>query len=148
MVHRDLYRQARIGSSKGSATINRMTSKATVNRRSHNGLLILCRAVKYKTAIDIETSQQVNFTLEIEMVKQKEEQTRKERTTQRRKRKRGWLNKTFELWHLCGFEFTACLRNPDSGQVTFFQTPDGGSLPRSVQELVSRRPDLPLANRR
>lgn len=72
------------------------------------------------------------------MVKPKEEQTTKERNTQRRKRKRGWLQKSYLLWKICDFELAACLRNPDSGQVTFFQSADGVSLPRSIEDLVSR----------
>ncbi|EHY57089.1 hypothetical protein HRR83_002588 [Exophiala dermatitidis] len=78
------------------------------------------------------------------MAKQKEEQTRKERITQRRKRKRGWVNKTFQLWELCGFEITACLKNPESGQVTFLQTPGGGSLPRNIEDLKSTDPQAEI----
>jgi hypothetical protein len=71
------------------------------------------------------------------MVKRKEEQTKKERNTQRRKRKNGWLHKGHLLWEICDFEVAAYARNPETGQIYTYRSQDGVWFPPSMEEIVS-----------
>jgi hypothetical protein len=71
------------------------------------------------------------------MVKTKEEQTRKERNTQRRKRKNGWFHKGHLLWEICDFEVAAYARNPETGQVYTYRSHDEVWFPPSMEEIVS-----------
>jgi hypothetical protein len=71
------------------------------------------------------------------MVKTKEEQTTKERNTQRRKRKNGWFHKAYLLGKICDFEVAAYVRNPDSGQIYTYRSKEGVWFPRSMEDIVS-----------
>ena len=80
-----------------------------------------------------------NIKLEA-MVKAKEEQTRKERNTQRRKRKNGWLHKGHLLWEICDFEVAAYARNPETGQIYTYRSHDEVWFPPSMEDIVSTTP--------
>jgi hypothetical protein len=74
------------------------------------------------------------------MAKTKEQQTPKERNTQRRKRKKGWFHKAYLLWKMCDFEVAGYVRNPESGQIYTFSSGDGVWFPPSMEDIVSAMP--------
>ena len=64
-------------------------------------------------------------------------QTTKERNTQRRKRKEGYDNKSYEMWDLCGFEVLTVVRNPEKSQFYTFRTME--KLKWNIDQIVSER---------
>lgn len=65
-------------------------------------------------------------------------QTTKERNTQRRKRKEGHDNKSYDMWDLCGFEVLTLMRNPEKNQFYSFRTME--NLTWNIHQIVSERP--------
>jgi hypothetical protein len=62
-------------------------------------------------------------------------QTKKERNTQRRKRKTGLENKAYQMGRLCGFELALFMYNPEKDEHYVFMTTDQMQL--NVDEIVS-----------
>jgi hypothetical protein len=52
------------------------------------------------------------------------DQTRKERNTQRRKRRWGVEHKAYEMGKLCGLEVALLMHNPENGEYYTFRTTD------------------------
>lgn len=62
-------------------------------------------------------------------------QTKKERNTQRRKRRWGVEYKAYEMGKLCGFEVALIMRNPENDEFYTFRTTDQTSW--NMDEVVS-----------
>jgi SRF-type transcription factor (DNA-binding and dimerisation domain) len=63
------------------------------------------------------------------------DQTKKERNTQRRKRKGGFENKAYEMWDLCGFQMLTVMENPETGEFYTFRTMK--KLSWNIDQIVS-----------
>ncbi len=63
------------------------------------------------------------------------EQTKKERNTQRRKRRWGIEHKAYEMGKLCGFEVALIMYNPENGKYYTFRTTDQTSW--NMNQIVS-----------
>jgi hypothetical protein len=66
------------------------------------------------------------------------DQTKKERNTQRRKRRWGVEHKAYEMGKLCGFEVALIMHNPENGEYFTFRTTDQTSwnMDQIVSELL------------
>ena len=64
-------------------------------------------------------------------------QTKKERNTQRRKRKQGHDNKSYEMWDLCGFEVLTVMRNPEKDE--FYTYRSMKKLTWNIDQIVSEQ---------
>jgi hypothetical protein len=66
------------------------------------------------------------------------DQTKKERNTQRRKRRWGVEHKAYEMGKLCGFEVALIMHNPENGEYYTFRTTDQTSwnMDQIVSELL------------
>jgi hypothetical protein len=62
-------------------------------------------------------------------------QTKKERNTQRRKRKTGLEHKAYQMGTLCGFELAQIMYNPEKDEYYVFMTTD--QMQWNVDEIVS-----------
>ncbi len=67
--------------------------------------------------------------------KRKGSQTKKERNTQRRKRRWGLEHKAYEMGELCGFELAQFMYNPEKDEYYAFMTTDQMSW--NVEQIVS-----------
>ncbi|KAH8650327.1 hypothetical protein BGZ60DRAFT_520547, partial [Tricladium varicosporioides] len=63
-------------------------------------------------------------------------QTKKERNTQRRKRKTGLEHKAYQMGTLCGFELAQIMYNPEKDEYYVFMTTD--QMQWNVDEILAR----------
>ncbi len=70
-------------------------------------------------------------------MKSREEQTQKERQTQRRKRRTGFFHKAYQLEKLCGYEVLVMLCHPENRQYYIYKSSGRDSWPPPMEQIAS-----------